>query len=405
MKRLQGKRIALYLFLFTTLSSAVLFAYVLHSMKDFQFVIELETIILFTWVCSLSSLFVQKIQWFAVIHFFRACVLLIEFVPIVQRNTLLSIMVPAPFIWETAMYLDAFSASAVSAIVIIVGNILIVQFVNVDRIDSVVLCAGWSIILCATASIGVLMTRYRETLVGLTARKEELQTALLSLEKANLSYQDYAEKIESLSEDNERHRITREIHDTIGYALTNIGMLMQAGKAVAQKDPGRLNEILETAREEAKTALQESRNILYKLRSQLRLRRIGSDAVLHLAKALRDATGIEVDVSFGNAPGSFGRDIDESVFRLVQEGITNAIKHGQATRIAISYWVGDADLQIRVWDNGNGAAETADGIGLTGMRERFSAINGRIEAKNVVDGFVLTAYIPLEVIKDAAKQR
>ena len=250
------------------------------------------------------------------------------------------------------------------------------------------------------AAVGALLTIFREMVVRLSEREEQLELSLVSLEQANRSYQDYAEKVEHLSEDKERNRITREIHDTIGYALTNIGMLLQAGKAVARKDPDRLHELLDSAREQVKTALQESRNILHKLRAPPRTQALyGLDSVQRLARSLTEATGIEVDVSFGNIQSGFGPRVDSAVFRLVQEGITNAIKHGLARKIRISYWLTRDELRVRISDDGVGSPEVAEGIGFAGMRERFAALGGRIEAANAVDGFVLTAHVPIGAIE------
>jgi signal transduction histidine kinase len=248
------------------------------------------------------------------------------------------------------------------------------------------------------SALAIMMTWYREMVVRLSERSERLGLSLLSLEAANRSYQEYAERVERLSEDKERNRITREIHDTIGYALTNIGMMLQACKAIARKDFERLEELLDLAREQAKTALQESRNILYKLRVTPREAHYGLAAVQRLARSLRDATGLDVDVSFGNITEGFGPGVDSAVFRLVQEGITNAIKHGTARQIRISYWLTPEGLTVRIWDDGEGSAEVGEGIGLAGMRERFAAFGGSVEAGNALNGFALSGFIPAAVL-------
>ena len=250
--------------------------------------------------------------------------------------------------------------------------------------------------LAAIALPVALMARYRQAVVEKSQRIRELDLSIRSLESTNRSYQEYAENIESRSEENERNRISREIHDTLGYALTNVGMLIQAAKRMSVVDPQKLGQLLDDARAQVNSALQESRKILHSLRAFKRSPMRGLSAIARLVRNLREATGLDVEVSFANAPQSFGEEIDTALFRFIQEGITNAIRHGNADSIRISFWLGDDGLQARVWDNGIVSDPLTEGIGMQGMRERFAAFGGRFEAGSVADGFVLSVYIPIE---------
>jgi signal transduction histidine kinase len=106
------------------------------------------------------------------------------------------------------------------------------------------------------------------------------------------------------------------------------------------------------------------------------------------------ATGLDVEVNWGNAPWSFGDDLNAAVYRLIQESMTNAFRHGRATKIQIRFWITDEKLLIVVHDNGRGANEVHPGIGLTGMTERLAPLGGRLVAAGGERGFSVRAEIP-----------
>jgi signal transduction histidine kinase len=103
-------------------------------------------------------------------------------------------------------------------------------------------------------------------------------------------------------------------------------------------------------------------------------------------------------------PG-ISEEIDLVLYRMIQEGLTNAFRHGKATLITVRLWIFQSELIVRIHDNGQGSPEIKKGIGLQGMEERIKKIHGRLEAKNVVDGFVVIAWIPLNSPEDIKSQR
>jgi signal transduction histidine kinase len=369
---------------------------------------EIYVLIGLAWACSVASLIVETAPRFVVAHMLRAVFLVGSLFSFAEWHMAIGLLLAIPFVLDTTLYLRTRSVLVISSCTI---AIIFLAYVTGQRqggtVTMLLEVVSSILLLGVTTALGTLMTRYREAMVAMSAREEQLELSLISLEQANRSYQEYAEKVEQLSEDKERNRITREMHDTIGYALTNIGMLLQAGKAIADKNPERLHELLDAAREQSNAALQESRNILYKLRSPRSTGIQGLQSVHRLARSLQEATGIEVEVSFGNVPWSFGSSIDSAIFRLVQEGITNAIKHGMARRIRITYWLTKDELQVRIWNDGMSPDTVAEGIGIKGMRERFAGFDGSIEASSAPDGFVLTARVPLEALEleDSGNER
>jgi signal transduction histidine kinase len=241
---------------------------------------------------------------------------------------------------------------------------------------------------------GPLLVLYRERLVDSNQRVADLENAVASLSTANRDYQAYSQGLESKTASAERNRITRDLHDTVGYALTNIIVMMDAAKVMAGSGAGGLPQMLEDARTHAEDALQETREILYRLRSLREIPAQGLRAVAQLVQAFGEATGVSVRLNYGNVPFSFGREIDATVFRFVQEGLTNAFRHGGAGEVTVHLWQRESEIALTVRDNGRGAMQVADGIGLAGMKERLAALGGALEAANVEGGFELRATIP-----------
>ncbi|MBB6478869.1 sensor histidine kinase [Spirochaeta isovalerica] len=225
---------------------------------------------------------------------------------------------------------------------------------------------------------------------------ERLDSAISQLTDANIGFQKYVKEKELETIVNERKRLSREIHDAVGYALTNIIMLLEAAALLVDKDRSKQKEAILNAKKQAINGLEETRTALRHLREDKEDRLQGKRAIDELIRAFRDATGIVIKVEYGNLPFSVGERVDTLMFRMIQEGMTNAFRHGMATVITIIFWVDEDLIRLSIHDNGSGSSDIVEGIGLAGMRERLEQIGGRLLMKNVVDGFELSAEIPLE---------
>ena len=101
-----------------------------------------------------------------------------------------------------------------------------------------------------------------------------------------------------------------------------------------------------------------------------------------------------LEYQMGDVPWSFGEDIDLAVYRMVQEGLTNAFNHGKATQIKIQFWRDRPGIGINIHDNGFGSKEMKEGIGMSGMKERIEQLGGWIRSGSTADGFELSAWFP-----------
>jgi signal transduction histidine kinase len=106
----------------------------------------------------------------------------------------------------------------------------------------------------------------------------------------------------------------------------------------------------------AKEGVKDTRQALRELRAIEESAPVGLKAIYHLAKVFEEVTGVRVDVDFGNLPWIFHKELEQALYRMIQEGLTNAFRHGKASEISIRFWIFNSELIVRIYDNGQGAA-------------------------------------------------
>ncbi len=222
-----------------------------------------------------------------------------------------------------------------------------------------------------------------------------LEEAVTNLTKTNTAYQTYATYIEETSKDEERHRISREIHDIVGYSMTNLLMIVQA--ALYSENQDQITELLQKAQTHINESLLEVRMALRKLRSTQKKTLHGSALIRYLTENFQNVTGIRIALDFISFPNRIDIDIEEILYRMLQEAMTNSFRHGRASEIQISFWTGGDFLIVQIRDNGRTLhdAQINEGIGIQGMRERITEIGGSFNLESVRDGFTVLARLPL----------
>jgi len=266
---------------------------------------------------------------------------------------------------------------------------------NVERVSihDLTAAAMYSLIII---TISLMLKKSSEKCTDKTKRIIHLDSAITQLTDANIGFQSYVKTLEIQTLIEERKRVSREIHDTVGYVLTNIIMMMEAASLLSDENKIKRNEILFTARNQAQKGLEETRAALRHLRNETIVKTYGINMIEELVSVFQQATGIDIKVEYGNLSGFTNDRIDAIIFRTIQEGMTNAFRHGMATIIRINFWITNKTLRVSIHDNGIGSKEIVDGIGVAGMRERIHDIGGEIAIGNVEDGFKIDIEIPLE---------
>lgn len=181
----------------------------------------------------------------------------------------------------------------------------------------------------------------------------------------------------------------------MGYALTNISIMLDAAVGLLNRDIARARQVLRNGREQVDSAHTEVRLALYALRSLDRHHETGVRNLQRLGKRFQEVTGVTVSVDGGNCRPTFGGLIDAILVRFIQEGLTNAFRHGGASVVEIRMWETESQLIVNIHDNGKGSGNIEEGIGFLGMRERLSQVNGNLVWNSLPNGFVLTASIPI----------
>jgi signal transduction histidine kinase len=169
---------------------------------------------------------------------------------------------------------------------------------------------------------------------------------------------------------------------------------MESATDFAKFDSDKTQELLKKARDLANSALQDIRNALSSLRNLDNPKSTGVREISELTKTFANATGVEIKMEYGNMPWTFGSDVDHAIYHCIQEGMVNSFYHGKATKIDIRFWISNAEIHIYIRDNGTGAKDVSEGIGIKGMKERVALLGGRISYYSN-DGFEVRLAIPV----------
>ena len=222
----------------------------------------------------------------------------------------------------------------------------------------------------------VLIVVFTHTTVEEKRARAEVERLARELETANQQLREYALKVEELAISKERNRLAREIHDGLGHYLTTIHMQIQAARAVMPSDPGRTQEALETAQRLTQKALVDVRNSVSALRAAPAESLPLSDQVREAIKTCEMA-GVRVRFNILGSPHPIQPQSHLTLYRAVQEGISNICKHAQASQAWITLdYQAPGKVRLFIRDDGVGAKQLDGGFGLMGMRERVKLLDG-----------------------------
>jgi signal transduction histidine kinase len=242
-------------------------------------------------------------------------------------------------------------------------------------------------------TLGQLLRAWQKRHATQVQQITRLDEATQQLISANMGFQKYADSIEEKSAEEERKRITQEIHDTVAYTLVNIMMMLREASIICGKNR-KLRKIHDQVLVEAQTGLNETRRALRILRASRQSRISAASEIHKLTTAFANATGVQVCVEYGNVQESLEAGLYTCVFHMIQEGMANALRHGRATKIDVHLWQTDSELLLYLRDNGAGCGAIEEGMGLSGMRERIQSLGGSFTAGNAHEGFQISARLP-----------
>ena len=322
-------------------------------------------------------------------------------------------------------YISSLSGILMAAALLVSAAILAVAVHRVFRRDSEgrLFLLAWSpalIVVSAVAvqSLGVTLPWYIDTrllFVAMTigivltsmntgylyvmterARRRAIDDKV-RLEQSNARLQTFAASARAMAAENERDRIAREVHDTVGYALTTIGAQVSAVSHIYGRHEDEVASRLQRIDTMMRVAMRDVRNAVHQLRDEAPLRDSAA-RIQELCAAFTHATGAQVDLSIaGDLEGLNGGNAD-ALFHFIQEGLTNSWRHGDAGRIRIRVSCGgdNGNLVVALRDFGSGASHYEEGGGLRGIRERVEAVDGVFNRHaSPGAGFLLWASFPV----------
>lgn len=220
--------------------------------------------------------------------------------------------------------------------------------------------------------------------------RNEVERLVVELADANQQLRKYAIKVEELAISKERNRLAREIHDGLGHYLTTIFMQIQAARVIMKTDQNKANDALCTAQKLTQESLVDVRKSVSSLRSPLE---DGLPLLERISGLISncESIGIKCDFSTSGESRPLSPQVQLTLYRAVQEGVSNSCKHGQPTHIWISINYLEKDrIKLIVKDDGKGVEHIEEGFGLIGLRERVMLLEGQLHfASGKGEGFLL----------------
>ncbi len=251
-------------------------------------------------------------------------------------------------------------------------------------------------------------------------RKDILYQELLETHR---KLRQYTDEVNRLSVVEERNRIARDIHDTLGHNMTALIMQLQMTEHLFKEDPARSRELLSSAVSTARDSLTGIREVIETLRGEDSLK-YSIDAIRTLVKDFADKTSVEIQLDITGEQGDPSLHqrsnlrfsaANMALYRIIQESLTNAVRHGKATKIYVKINNLEKEIRFSVHDNGdsvdandcgeqenitsserdNGIITIREGYGLRGIRERVEAFGGQM-LYQADQGFTVQGVLYLE---------
>jgi signal transduction histidine kinase len=199
----------------------------------------------------------------------------------------------------------------------------------------------------------------------------------------------------------EQARIARELHDVVSHNVSVMVVQAAAGGDVFATHPERAREALGSIESTGREALAELRRLLGVVRPAEEDAGPGfvpQPGLVRLPELVEQvaAAGLEVGLTVAGEPRELPAGVDLSAFRIVQEALTNTLKHARASKADVALRYGDASLELEVLDDGSGTGAGGTGRGIIGMRERAALFGGELLAEPLPSGgFAVRARLPL----------
>lgn len=236
---------------------------------------------------------------------------------------------------------------------------------------------------------------YKEDLSKVNIQKiyDRLKVSEDKLKKSNSDLEIYIDSLEELTILKERNRISREIHDSVGHALSTTIIQLGAIENLVSFDND-LKELVHELREFVKKSLKEVRNAITTLKPEKYENYENLFKIKELIKNFSKMTNIDVKMTVSKYTWKLSSIQSISLYRIIQEALSNCVKHSNATKVQIFLNFNNNNLIINIKDNGLGCKNINKGNGLKSITERINELNGQVKFNSLNDGFIIHASFP-----------
>ncbi|MEL7223961.1 MAG: sensor histidine kinase [Cyanobacteria bacterium J06576_12] len=223
------------------------------------------------------------------------------------------------------------------------------------------------------------------------------------LQQANQELRSSAQEIEKLAMDQERSRIARDIHDALGHSLTALNIQLESAVKLFDKEPVRSQQFLANAKRLGTQSLQEVRHSVAALQQDPLAGKSLEEALHHLIHQLtednpsRSAPHLRITPRI-ELVNPLPNNLKILLYRIVQEGLTNIVKHANARQVRLQLIGSAAIVTLTIEDDGQGfdIAQTKSGFGLQSMRDRAESVSGTFTVNSSSHGTRLQVSLPIE---------
>nr|WP_285852053.1 sensor histidine kinase [Sporosarcina luteola] len=248
------------------------------------------------------------------------------------------------------------------------------------------------------AFVGSLIRNFHHAKETISAQYGQLNESHEALQAAHRQLREYAEQVEQLTVIRERNEIAREIHDTVGHKMTALVVQLQVAGEMVERDAGKAKEVVAVCEQLTRDALHEIRLSVRTLKEDNEKVSFHDD-LQELMDEFSSLTHMETLLILTVDVAMIPKALQPTIKRIVQEGLTNAKKHGNADACIVKIHVDEEEIHIEIKDDGKGEKNIVPNFGLINMKERVAEHEGSFEIESFErEGFRIMITFPLKKI-------
>lgn len=242
---------------------------------------------------------------------------------------------------------------------------------------------------------GQSLKREREKKHEAQALYDRLRISENALSKANIELEAYASSVEELTLLRERTRMSRELHDSVGHALSALGIQLKAIQTLLPDKGEQAKALVAQNSLYVDHTLEALRASVKELKPKEVEAHEGIFAIDTLLQEFKKMTGIETKIMLSNDKWPLHGEQSLHLYRIVQEALSNSLRHGKATKVSLNIQFKPELIYLQYIDNGQGTDNLTKGFGLKSMEERVKTLGGEIRYHSALGkGFELSCTIP-----------